>query len=147
MSSVRQQGLIEAPVEKVWELLADPSRYPEWVGDAIEVTGAPTKIEKGSTYKQKSQGPLGLKPTTIFEVVDFEDLREIRLRCQTSGYYSHWRLTEARGNTFADLELGIEPFNTESRLIRLTITKGGLRELAGDSLEGLQRTLAGENPE
>ena len=44
-----------------------------------------------------------------FEVEELEDLREIKLRCQSSGYYSHWRLTEAQGQTFADVEVGVEP--------------------------------------
>jgi len=30
MSEARQQAYIEAPVEIVWDLLADVDRHPEW---------------------------------------------------------------------------------------------------------------------
>ena len=36
-----------------------------------------------------------------------EDLREIRMRCTKTGTYAHWTLTEARGNTFVDVELEV----------------------------------------
>jgi hypothetical protein len=64
----------------------------------IDVTGVPTRIEKGSTFELTSRGPLG-QATTTFKVEEFDALREIKLRCQTSGFYSHWLLTEARSNT------------------------------------------------
>ena len=35
----------------MWGLVGDPARYPEWAGDeVIAITGAPTRIEKGSTF-------------------------------------------------------------------------------------------------
>jgi len=30
MASWKQQALIQAPVEDVWELLCDPARGPDW---------------------------------------------------------------------------------------------------------------------
>ncbi len=109
MASWTQQALLEATREMIWELLTDPTRYPEWAGDALETTGVPTKIEKGATFEQTVPGPLGMKATTTFEVAELEDLREIKLACQMTGYYSHWRLTEAQDQTFADVEIGIDP--------------------------------------
>ena len=58
MSSYTQQTLIEAPVESVWELLEDPARYPEWNPETMEVTGVPTRVEKGSTFEVTGKGPL-----------------------------------------------------------------------------------------
>ena len=75
----------------------------------IAVTGAPTKIEKGSTFDVTGRGPLGLKATTTFKVEELDDLHEIKLRCQSSGYYSRWLLTQAQDGTFTEVELGIEP--------------------------------------
>ena len=43
-------------------------------------------------------------------------MREIKLRCQTSGFYSHWRLTEAQGQTFTEVEMGVEPLGLLGRL-------------------------------
>lgn len=139
MTRWSQQALIEAPVERIWALLADPARYPDWAGDSLETTGVPTRIEKGSTFEQRSPGLLGRTTTTTFAVEEFDDLRQIKLRCQTSGYYSHWRLTEAQGQTFADVEIGVEPIGLMGRIARVATTKGQLREVADESLDGLRR--------
>jgi uncharacterized protein YndB with AHSA1/START domain len=139
--SIKEQALIEAPVEKVWELLADLSRFPEWSGDTIEVTGLPTSVEKGSTFRHTTPGPLGTRYTTTYEVAELDELRQIKLRCQTSGYYSHWMLTEARGDTFCDVEYGVEPEGLTQRTIGATITKGSLRRNMGRSLDGIRRLL------
>ncbi|CAN5585673.1 hypothetical protein BH20ACT15_BH20ACT15_13660 [soil metagenome] len=140
-SSWKQNGLIEAPVEQVWSLISDPSRFPEWSPASIAVTGVPTKIEEGASFEIKSRGPLGLKPTTTFEVTELDEMRTIKLRCQTSGYYSRWVLTAARGATFAEVELGMEPFDTGSRIVGLAQTKGHLRRIAEGSLDGLCTVL------
>jgi len=88
MSSWKQQALIQAPIEEVWSVLCDPVRGPEWSEDMIAVTGAPTKIEKGSTFDVTSKGPLGLKATTPFKVEELEDMHELKMKCQFTGYYA-----------------------------------------------------------
>ncbi len=142
MPSFKQQALFEAPLGDVWKLLEDPANYPKW-GGAIEVTGVPTKIEKGATFEMKTHGPLGMKPTTTFKVEQLDDLHEIKLRCQKSGWYSHWVLTEARGNTFADVEIGKEPagLGAGARATSTLISKRSLREALDTSLDGLRRLL------
>jgi uncharacterized protein YndB with AHSA1/START domain len=55
MAPWRQQALIAAPVEDVWALLEDPSRFAEWNEESLVVTGAPTRIEKGSTAVTRSE--------------------------------------------------------------------------------------------
>jgi uncharacterized protein YndB with AHSA1/START domain len=140
LSAWKQQTLVDAPVEDVWRLLADPARYPEWNSESIEVTGVPTKIEKGTTFEQTSRGPFG-KATTTFKVEELDDLREIKLRCQTSGYYSRWILTEARGSTFADVEMGIEPPGLLGNVFRVSHTKGYLRRLTDETLDNLRSEL------
>lgn len=144
MSSWKQQALIESPVDNVWNLISDPGRYPEWAEEVLEVTGAPTEIAKGSTYRQKSRGAFGVPITTTFEVEELDDLHEIKLRCQASGYYSHWVLTEARGQTFADIEIGIEPVKVLGHAKSLVTTKGQIRRAAEQTLDGLRRALLRE---
>ena len=51
-------------------------------------------------------------------------MREIKLRCQNSGFYSHWLLTEAQGNTFTEVELGVEPKGLLGRVRRGHCTQG-----------------------
>ena len=145
MPTWQQQSLIEAPVSRVWALLADPASYPAWAGDAISVTGRPTKIEKGATFEQTSPGPFGSQQTTTFEVEELEDLHEIKLRCQMSGYYSHWRLTEAQGQTFADVEIGVEPIGVHGQVARVMMTKKQLRQVTEESLDGLRRATVGSD--
>jgi hypothetical protein len=139
----KEQTLIEAPVEDVWSLLEDPSRFEEWAD--VEVTGAPTKIEKGSTLDIKGRTPFGFRSTTTFKVEELDELREIKLRCQTSGYYSHWLLTEAQGDTFAQIEYGVEPLpGLLARAVGAAHTKSHLRGIAHSSLDGLRRMLGRE---
>jgi uncharacterized protein YndB with AHSA1/START domain len=145
MASWRQQALIEAPVEEVWELLCDPNRSPEWSDDVIAVTGAPTKIERGSIVTMTTRGPLGVT-TTPFRVEEFADMRELKMKCQVSGFYSRWLLTEAQGGTFTDLELGVEPLERKrgarARAAAALHTKGYLRRHVETLLDGLRRAAA-----
>ena len=142
MSSVKERALIEAPVSAVWALLDDPARYSEWNEDTIAVTGAPTKIERGSSFKMTTRSRFGRTPTTRFVVEELDDLHEIKLRCQTSGFYSHWLLTEARGQTFAQLELGVEPVpGLTGMLTGAMHTKSYLRRSAETAVTGLRRAL------
>ena len=145
MSSWRQQALIEAPVEEVWRLVSDPSRYAEWGGNVIEVTGEPA-VERDSTFQQRTK-VLGSVVETTFRIEELEELREVKLRCQTSGYYSRWLLTEARENTFLDVEIGIDPIALPSRLVDATVGKRWYRRIAEDSIDGLRRlaTRGGSN--
>ena len=143
MSSWRQQALIEAPVDEVWELLVEPRRWPEWNPDVIKVTGGPAEIEIGSTFDASGPGPMRMPMTAHFKVEQLEDLREVRMKCQVSGFYSHWLLTEARGNTFAELELGVEPMSgLQARAAGLLHTKGFLRGAVDHALDGLRNAAA-----
>ena len=100
MSSRKQQALIQAPVTEVWEILCDPARSPDWDPDVLAVTGAPIRIEKGSTFDLTGRGPFGMKATTTFKVEELEDLHELKMKCQVSGFYAHWLLTQAQDGSF-----------------------------------------------
>ncbi|HEX5821587.1 MAG TPA: SRPBCC family protein [Solirubrobacterales bacterium] len=142
MASCRKQALIEAPVESVWELLTDPVRGPEWDPDLLEVMGAPVEIRAGSTFETTGRGPLGLKATSAFKVEELDDLHEIKMRCQKSGYYVHWLLTPAQGNTFTELELGVQPLpGIQGRAMGAVFTGGFLRRTAENTLEALERAI------
>jgi hypothetical protein len=140
VSSWRQQALIEAPVEAVWELVGDPNRYPEWAGDVLEVTGLPT-VEPQATYQQMTRTPLG-KATTTYVVDELEELHEIRLRCLHSGFYSRWLLTPARGDTFADVEVGMDPSALHFRAINRLLGKRWYRGVVEDYLDRIRVVTA-----
>jgi hypothetical protein len=124
--------LIQAPVDVVWSLVGDPARYPEWAGNVLEVTGLAT-VEEGATYRQQGRTPIG-KSTTTFVVDDLDDLHEIRLRCLDSGYFAHWQLTEARGETFAEVEIGMDPAHLGYRAFDVVLGRRWYRRLVDDSL-------------
>jgi uncharacterized protein YndB with AHSA1/START domain len=134
--------LIEAPLEAVWNLVGDPSRYPEWAGNVLEVTGLAT-LEEGSTFRQKGRTPMGSQ-TTTFVIDDLDDMREIKLRCLQSGYYAHWMLTEARGETFADVEIGMDPATLGYRAFDTVMGRRWYRRLVDNSLTGLAEVACGE---
>ena len=139
MGAYRQQALIEAPVEAVWRQVGDPNRYPEWAGDVVEVTGLEDVIE-GAIYRQKSRTPLG-KSETDFVVEQLDDMREIQVRCLMSGYYLHWLLTEAGDDTFAEVEVGMDPKHIGYRAVDATVGKRWYRNIVEDTLERLRSVI------
>jgi uncharacterized protein YndB with AHSA1/START domain len=142
VASWRQQAVIEAAPDAVWELIANPTRFPEWWGDSLEVTGPPT-IELGTEFQQTAPAPIGRSTTTTtYKVEAFDELHEVRMRCQQSGWYSHWFLTEARGSTFVDVEIGIEPTAIQYRLLFGALGKRHFRGAAEQALDGLRDALA-----
>jgi ribosome-associated toxin RatA of RatAB toxin-antitoxin module len=140
MSSWRQQALIEAPVDEVWRLVADPTRYPEWGANVVAVTGE-ARVTRNDEFRMTTRDLLVEKETT-FRVVEHDELREIKLQCETSGFYSHWLLTEARENTFLEVEIGMEPGKLPYRVIDTTVGKRWYRRLAEDSIDGIRGLLS-----
>jgi uncharacterized protein YndB with AHSA1/START domain len=145
MASWKQQALIEAPVAEVWAVLIDPGKSPDWDPEVIAVTGAPTRIEKGSTFDLTGRGPLGMKSTTTFKVEELDDLHELKMTCQLSGFYSHWLLTPAQDGTFTEVELGIEPLESKplrGRAAAALHTKSYLRGQVEKLLDGLRHAVS-----
>jgi hypothetical protein len=90
--------------------------------------------------------PIEGETTTIFDVERSEDLREIRLRCQTSGYYARWVLTPAQEATFCDVEIGVEPTSPQYRLYFGVLGKRYFRRVAQQSLDGIRRVACEPDP-
>jgi hypothetical protein len=140
MASYRHQTLIEAPVDAVWAQVGDPRRYPEWAGETVEVKGL-QKIEPGARYEQTQKPPFGAAKPTEFVVDAFEEMREISVRCTVSGWYLHWLLTEAGTDTFAQVEVGMDPTHLGYRAVDSTLGKRWYRRTAESTLEQLRDTL------
>ena len=140
MGSYRQQMLIDAPVDAVWRHVGDPSSYPQWAGDVVEVTGLDA-VEEGATFRQKTKTPLGTSETE-FVVEQFDDsMREIQVRCLLSGYYLHWLLTEAGEDTFAQIEVGMDPKHFSYRAIDKVVGRRWYRSVVEDMLERLRAVV------
>jgi uncharacterized protein YndB with AHSA1/START domain len=44
---------VDAPAERVWELMCDTSRYAHWGAQTLEITRVDGPIEMGSTYDER----------------------------------------------------------------------------------------------
>ena len=141
MSVCRNQALIHAPPRKVWELVGDPRRHPDWWPRVIEVRGE--TFDEGSNYAQVSKSPTGRIETTM-AVERLEDLRVIDMRCETTGTYARWLLTEARGDTFVDVEFGMDPRGVGNRVFDATFGKLYFRRWLSQSLAALEEAAAAQ---
>ena len=130
--------MVDAPVQRVWDLIGDPSRHPEW-WPRVEVVECDL-LDVGCTYRQVTKKPGKTIETTI-SIECLDDCQELRVRCLDTGMYAAFLLAAAQDGTFVDAELGIEPHGVGEKLV------GGLfvRRWLDQSLEGLKRAaLAGE---
>jgi uncharacterized protein YndB with AHSA1/START domain len=135
MSVVHSQALINAPPSEVWDLVGDPRRHPEWWPRVIEVRGE--RYNEGDNYAQVTREPLG-SMETIMNVERLEEVRQINLRCTKTGTYARWLLTEAQGNTFVDVEFGIDPIRLVDRVMDRTLAKPYFQRWIKQSLEALE---------
>jgi uncharacterized protein YndB with AHSA1/START domain len=139
MSACRSQALISAPPSRVWELLGDPRRHPEWWPRVVEVRGE--RFDEGSNYAQVTRNSGGSMETTM-RVEQLEELRAIHMRCTTTGTYARWLLTEARGDTFVDVEFGMDPVGLGHRIFDVTVGKLYFRRWLEQSLAALEEAAA-----
>jgi uncharacterized protein YndB with AHSA1/START domain len=139
MSEVRQQAYIEAPVEVVWDLIADADRHPEWWPRvlAVECEG----LEPGCTYREVVQMPGGPDKMKI-RVDQMEDCKDLLIRCVNTGTFVHWTLTEAQEGTFVDATFGMEPAKLQYRVFDLALGRRFFRNWLEESLDAMQRVAA-----
>ena len=136
MSNARRQAVIEAPVQSVWDLVGDPARHPEWFPRVVEVNGE--RFDEGDEYVQVTKDPFGTTVQTDFLVERLDDMREVRLGCQTSGMYVHWRLTDAQGSTFVDVEMGMQPRSVGNKVFDAILGRPYFRRWLDQSIEALR---------
>ncbi len=139
MSVVRRQALINAPPSRIWELVGDPSQHPQWWPRVIEVRGE--RFDEGDNYAQVTREPNGTIETTM-RVERLENLREISMRCTNTGTFTRWLLTEAQGDTFVDVEFGMDPIGMRYKIMDATIAKLYFRRWLEQSLTALEAAAA-----
>jgi uncharacterized protein YndB with AHSA1/START domain len=139
VSAIKRQAVIDAPVEDVWRLVGDPRRHPEWFPRVVEVNGQ--RFEEGEEYAQVTRSGRGTVETD-FLIERMDDLREIRFACQKTGMYAHWLLTDAQGDTFLDVEMGMQPKSTGDKVFDAVIGRHYFRRWLDQSIDALQRALA-----
>ena len=135
MSQCRQQMLIEAPLDKVWALVADADRHPQWWPRIVHVDCE--DFSQGCTYRQVTKGPFGNFESDIM-VDRLESFREVKVRCLETGTYMIWVLTDAQGDTFVDAEFGCDPLNTQMKAFDMVAGKRYFRRWMENAVEGLR---------
>ena len=134
MSLCRQQGFIEAPVEVVWDLIADVERHPEWWPRVVEVECE--GLEEGCVYRQVTQTPFG-KDEMNLKIEDRDDPRRLHVRCVNTGTFIRFDLTEAQGGTFADGEMGMDPQRVHMKVFDAVIGKRYFASWLDQTMEAL----------
>jgi uncharacterized protein YndB with AHSA1/START domain len=130
--------MLDAPVERVWELIGNVRRHPEWWPRVEEVQAE--VLEEGSTYRQVTKR-LGKTVETTMSIERLEDSHELDIRCIDTGFYARYVITPAGDGTFVDAELGMEP-----RGVSGLFDGAFVRRWLAQSLDGLRRASADEQP-
>ena len=137
MSEYRHHALIRAPIERVWELVGNPARHPEWWPRVVEVRG--DRFEVGDVYTQVTRQAFGNDELTTLEIDRRDEMRELSFHCRDTGTYTHWLLTPARADTFVEATFGMEPTNFGLRVFDSTAGRMYFRHWLEHSLEALAR--------
>jgi uncharacterized protein YndB with AHSA1/START domain len=119
-----------APVEEVWKLLFDPSRFPEWwVGiETVQPTGSDEFTLWPTGYPDF---PMPQKLRTE------DDAGRVTVSCQVSDLEFVWQLAEAGSGTEINVTVALpdrEAHRLETQRETITASLRNLAELAGRSV-------------
>jgi uncharacterized protein YndB with AHSA1/START domain len=122
--SSSRQVFIDAPIDEVWELTADPERQTEWWPDTKEFECEGEQLTEGCKVRNVNSRPwpMGDIETTL-EVKTMKPGIEVMIRCMDTGSFTRARLAEAQGGTFLECEAGNDPKNLGMRVMDATIGK------------------------
>ena len=137
MSEVHQEALVTAPAERVWELVGDPSRYPEWLPRVVDIQGG--EFDEGTEFIEVSRQPIFGRREANFIIDQLDELREIRMHCTVGGTFAHWRLTEAQGDTFVHAEFGMDPMRRRERLFDAAVGRRFFRRWLSEAMDSLKQ--------
>ena len=135
MSFCRLQAQLDVPPEMLWELVGDVDRHPEWWPRVIGVQC--DGLSEGCSYRQVFKSPMGVVETDV-SVERLDGCRELLLRCLDTGTYARWLLAEAQGGTFIDVEFGLDPKTTRTRVFDVVAGKRYFRSWLEQSIAALR---------
>jgi uncharacterized protein YndB with AHSA1/START domain len=142
LSECRQQGLIEAPIHRVWDLVGNPARYADWWPRVVEVRGE--RFETGEVFVQVTRSPLG-KQATSLRIDAMEEMRSLRLHCTDTGTYTSWLLTPAQDDTFVEAEFGMQPASLQYRVFDAAIGRVYFRRWLDQSFRALAEAAGAQH--
>ena len=141
----RHQALIDAPVEDVWAIVSDPRTHPEWWPDVVDVQLDEPLVEGGEYTRTSKPVPFLDAMESVWVAERLEDLKEARFRCRSRAVGRASRSRRRRGETFVELESGMDPTTLRWRLMNAMsgrLSQGVDREGAGRVAQGGGRTTA-----
>jgi carbon monoxide dehydrogenase subunit G len=134
--SSTQHAHIDAPIERVWELVGDPNRHAGWWPDIIEAECA--DIKQGCRYRGVIKGPFGAAEHEML-LERLEDRREVSIHCEGTGVTTRFVLAEAQGGTFVQGNFGIEPHSIGLKVFGALAGRRIMTSWLQSSLENLKR--------
>jgi hypothetical protein len=136
MSDCRRQAHIEAPVPVVWELIADVDRHADWWPRVIETECE--ELGEGCTYREVVRVPFGTDEMAL-RIETMSDCEEFRIRCINTGTFVRFALTEARGGTFVDGRMGMDPNGFASQVFDAVAGRIYFGRWLAESLDAMGR--------
>jgi uncharacterized protein YndB with AHSA1/START domain len=140
MSHCRQQTFIEAPLETVWNLIAEIDNHPQWWPRVVDVQCE--GLDEGCTYREVVQSPGGGTEEMKLLIEGREELRNLRIRCLNTGTFVRFSITEAQGGTFVDGEMGMDPQRLVHRAFDAVVGKRYFTSWLRSTLDGLRGAAA-----
>jgi len=140
VSDCRNQAYIEAPVEVVWNLIADVERHPEWWPRVVEIEC--DELGEGCNYRQVTRTPFGNDEMDL-RIESMQEPEEFRIHCVNTGTFVRFGLTEAQGGTFVDGRMGMDPGGLAYKVFDATAGRIYFRRWLAASLDAM--TEAAEN--
>jgi hypothetical protein len=134
MSDCRRQAHIDAPIEVVWELIADVNRHPEWWPRVVETECE--QLGEGCTYREVIRSPVG-EDEMHLKIEAFDEHEEFRISCMNTGTFVRFGLAEAQGGTFVDGRMGMVPHGLAYRAFDAVAGRIYFRRWLAASLEAL----------
>ena len=110
VSRVRKHAFIEAPVQRIWEVVSDVERR-RWWPRVVETERRTPQV--GATYRQVMETPRGSE-VAEFRVEGMEDFKNLSIRCVNTGMFVRFGLTEVRDGTFVEGEMGMDPIGVST---------------------------------
>ena len=130
----RQQVLIDAPLDTVWDLIGDPEGH-RWC------PGVRGEEDCGPGPEQSVTKSFLGRDSADWIVERDHELREMRVTCAEDGCWARWVLTEAQGGTFVYFEVGVEPQGVKTRLYTSTLGRGYYRRWLDESVQALRQAV------
>ena len=124
-------------MSRVWELVGNPQRYPEWFPRVFEVEGK--RFDQEDEFVLVSQQPLIGRDEAQMLIDRMDGLREIRMHCTVTGMFVHWQLTDAQGGTFVHAEFGMDPIRRRDHVVDKTVGRRFFRRWLDEAVDGLRR--------